>query len=78
MLYKFVYLPDFEAMQRPLQTVCDEHEVKGTILLAEEGINGTIAGTREGIDAVLAHLRADPRPPRRYSRKRSSSAVSSV
>lgn len=60
-LYKFVYLPDFEAMQRPLQDVCDQHEVKGTLLLAEEGINGTIAGTREGVDAVFAHLRADPR-----------------
>jgi UPF0176 protein len=34
--------------------------VKGTLLLAREGINGTIAGPRAGIDAVLAHIRALP------------------
>src|SRR5690606_25211299 len=39
----------------------DSQQVKGTLLLAEEGINGTIAGSREGIDAVLAYLRSDPR-----------------
>jgi UPF0176 protein len=38
-----------------------DHEVRGTLLLAQEGINGTIAGSREGIDAVLNHLRQDPR-----------------
>jgi len=40
---------------------CQSQGVKGTILLAEEGINGTIAGSREAIDAVLSLLRSDPR-----------------
>ena len=38
-----------------------DNDVKGTLLLAKEGINGTIAGTREGVDAVLTWLRNDPR-----------------
>ncbi len=36
------------------------HGVKGSLLLAPEGINGTIAGTRQGIDAALAAIRALP------------------
>lgn len=60
-LYKFVDLPDHADLRAPLRALMDMHKVKGTILLAREGVNGTIAGTRAGIDAVLAHLRADPR-----------------
>jgi UPF0176 protein len=60
-LYKFVDLPDFEVLQAPLQACCEANEVKGTLLLAHEGINGTIAGPEAGIRAVLAFLRADPR-----------------
>lgn len=60
-LYKFVTLPDFAAMQAPLQAFCEAQDVRGTLLLAEEGINGTIAGPEEGVRAVLAHLRSDPR-----------------
>ncbi|PLC54825.1 hypothetical protein CR155_04995 [Pollutimonas nitritireducens] len=60
-LYKFVHLPDFQALQAPLLACCETHEVKGTLLLAEEGINGTIAGTSTGICAVLEFLRDDPR-----------------
>jgi UPF0176 protein len=60
-LYKFVDLPDFEALREPLQACCDAHQVKGTLLLASEGINGTIAGLEPGVRAVLAHLRADLR-----------------
>lgn len=59
-LYRFTALPDFETYQAPLQEVCLESGVMGTILLAPEGINGTIAGSREGIDAVLAHIRTLP------------------
>ena len=55
--YKFVALPDFRKMQKPLLEICRQHGIRGTILLAHEGINGTIAGSRAGIDAVLAHLR---------------------
>jgi UPF0176 protein len=60
-LYKFVDLPDFAHMQAPLQAFCEAHDVRGTLLLATEGINGTIAGPPAGVRAVLAHLRADPR-----------------
>lgn len=59
--YKFVHLPDCAALQKPLLNVCLESKVKGTILLAEEGINATIAGARGGIDRVMSFLRADPR-----------------
>ena len=60
-LYKFVELPDFAALQLPLLACCEAHHVKGTLLLAPEGINGTIAGPEAGVRAVLAYLRADPR-----------------
>mgnify|MGYP001826763598 FL=1 len=60
-LYHFVTLEDFHEIREPLLDVCREAGVKGTLLLAHEGINGTIAGPREGIDRVLAYLRSDPR-----------------
>jgi len=60
-LYHFVILEDFEELRDPLYKVMEDNSVKGTVLLAKEGINGTIAGTREGIDIVLNWLRSDPR-----------------
>lgn len=60
-LYKFVLLDDFQDLQMPLLKVCQSNKVKGTLLLAREGINGTIAGTREGMDAVISYLHTDPR-----------------
>ena len=60
-LYKFAVLPDFAGLQAPLHAVCEANHVKGTVLLASEGINGTIAGPEAGVRAVLAHLRADTR-----------------
>ncbi|APX91561.1 hypothetical protein BWR19_00540 [Halomonas sp. 1513] len=60
-LYKFVTLDDFEALREPLRQTMLAHGVKGTLLLAREGINGTVAGSREAIDALLAWLTADPR-----------------
>lgn len=60
-LYKFVELPDFAALKAPLLECCERNGVKGTLLLASEGINGTIAGSPEGVRAVLAHLRSDSR-----------------
>ena len=59
--YKFVALPDFETIQPKLLEFCQQHDIKGTILLAEEGINGTISGTRAAIDAVFNYLRSDTR-----------------
>ncbi|MGB3619863.1 rhodanese-related sulfurtransferase [Ketobacter sp. MCCC 1A13808] len=60
-LYKFVTLDNFEALRQPLLDVMLANDVKGTLLLAIEGINGTVSGSRAGIDAVLNHLRSDPR-----------------
>ncbi|MFO5528521.1 MAG: rhodanese-related sulfurtransferase [Cuspidothrix sp.] len=60
-LYKFVSLPDYRELQAPLLSFCRLQKIKGTLLLAQEGINGTIAGYRQQIDAVLAFLRADSR-----------------
>ncbi|KAB8330565.1 rhodanese-related sulfurtransferase [Scytonema tolypothrichoides VB-61278] len=60
-LYKFVQLQDFAEKQHPLLSLCQAHNVKGTILLAPEGINGTIAGSRQAIDCVLSFLRSDSR-----------------
>ena len=59
--YKFVELPDFKALRAPLLEHCERLGVKGTILLAAEGINGTISGTHEAVQGVLAYLRRDPR-----------------
>jgi len=60
-LYKFINLPDFEALKTPLMDFCQAQKITGTLLLASEGINGTIAGSRVGINAVLEYLRADAR-----------------
>lgn len=59
--YKFVQLPDFADLREPIFNFCTLQNIRGTILLAEEGINGTIAGSRASIDAVLHDLRQDPR-----------------
>ncbi len=60
-LYKFVALPDFKAMRQPLFDYCEQQGIKGTLLLAHEGINGTVAGPREAIDSLLGYLKRDPR-----------------
>ena len=60
-LYKFVSLPDYETLRDKLYQQMVLNKVKGTLLLAEEGINGTVCGTREGVDALNAWLAADSR-----------------
>jgi UPF0176 protein len=60
-LYKFVTLENFQTLRRPLHDVMEANHVRGTLLLAHEGINGTIAGPRAAIDNVLGWLRSDPR-----------------
>jgi UPF0176 protein len=59
-LYKFVALEDYRELREPLLDTCRDAGVRGTLLLAREGINGTIAGSRDGIDRVLDYLRSDP------------------
>jgi UPF0176 protein len=55
--YQFVALPDFAALRAPLRAVCIQHGLKGSVLLAPEGINGTLAGGPAGIDGLVAELR---------------------
>ncbi|KAF1019083.1 MAG: hypothetical protein GAK30_03327 [Paracidovorax wautersii] len=59
--YRFVALPDAQAIQPRLQAECEAHGVRGVVLLAHEGINGTIAGAPAAVRHILAWLRADPR-----------------
>jgi UPF0176 protein len=59
-LYHFSRFPDPAALKPGLLETCVANGVKGSLLLAPEGINGTIAGPRAGIDAVLAAVRALP------------------
>ena len=60
-LYRFVRLEDFENLRAPLLEFCEARGIRGTLLLAEEGINGTIAGTEQAISEVLAYLKRDNR-----------------
>jgi len=59
--YKFITLSDREALKAALAQRCQALDLKGTILLAPEGVNVFLAGSREAIDAIVAWLRADPR-----------------
>ncbi len=59
-LYQFTRFDDPQALQDPLLAACDGAGIKGTLLLAREGINGTIAGSAQGLETVLAHIRALP------------------
>ncbi len=60
-LYKFTALDDYQALRLPLQQLMDNHHIKGTLLLAKEGINGTVAGPQAGIDALLSWFNSDSR-----------------
>lgn len=60
-LYKFVTLENYSALRQPLLAVMSGNKVRGTLLLAHEGINGTVAGSRQAIDTLLEWLRSDPR-----------------
>jgi UPF0176 protein len=56
--YQFAHLPDYKSMQAPILEFCLKENLRGTILLAEEGINSTLAGSREGVDRLLSYLRS--------------------
>src|SRR5271163_409989 len=55
--YQFSALPDFRELREPLRAVCAGLGLKGSVLLAHEGINGTLAGHAEAITALVAELR---------------------
>ncbi|KMW59005.1 Rhodanese domain protein UPF0176 [Candidatus Rhodobacter oscarellae] len=59
-LYHFTPFEDPDGLRPGLREACDQGGVKGSLLIAREGINGTIAGPRAGVDAALAHIRALP------------------
>lgn len=59
--YRFVALPDYVSLQDPLRDQCLALGVKGSILLAEEGLNATLAGERSALNAFLDYLNSDPR-----------------
>jgi UPF0176 protein len=59
--YHFTDFADFRDWQTPLKDCMLAHGVRGTILLAPEGLNATLAGPGEGVEAVLELLRKDPR-----------------
>nr|WP_105427466.1 rhodanese-related sulfurtransferase [Neorhizobium tomejilense] len=59
-LYHFARFDRYESFREPLQAFCDENGIKGTLLIAREGINGTVAGSDVAISGLLAYLRAQP------------------
>lgn len=55
--YQFAPLPDFRERREPLRALCCDLDLKGSVLLAQEGINGTLAGSREAVDRFVTMLR---------------------
>jgi UPF0176 protein len=60
-LYKFVNILDTESFRKELLAECKNSAIKGTFIIATEGINGTIAGTGENIESVIQFLECDNR-----------------
>ncbi|PHS68534.1 MAG: hypothetical protein COB23_09200 [Methylophaga sp.] len=60
-MYQFVTLDNYQQLKQPLLNFMLDQNIRGTLLLAKEGINGTVAGSRAGIDALLSFLHQDPR-----------------
>jgi UPF0176 protein len=58
--YQFAALPDFRELREPLRAICAELKLRGSVLLAHEGINGTLAGSSEAIAALVEELRQGP------------------
>jgi len=55
--YQFAALPDYRELREPLRAICAGLELKGSVLLADEGINGTLAGSAEAVAALIGELR---------------------
>ena len=55
--YQFAQLPDFRELREPLRAICAGLKLRGSVLLAQEGINGTLAGHAQAIAALVAELR---------------------
>ncbi|MDE2411988.1 MAG: rhodanese-related sulfurtransferase [Sphingomonadales bacterium] len=59
-LYRFARFEDCAGLRAPLERLCRDQQVRGTLLLAPEGINGTIAGSEAAIARVVNHIRSLP------------------
>ena len=59
-MYHFVSLPNYKKLREPLLNFCVSQSIKGTLLLADEGINGTVASSEKAIHAFLDFLKNDP------------------
>ena len=55
--YQFTPLPDFRELREPLRAICAGLGLRGSVLLAHEGINGTLAGSAEAVAAMVEQLR---------------------
>src|ERR1700759_3539388 len=58
--YQFAALPDFRELREPLRAICAGLALKGSVLLAHEGVNGTLAGAADGVAALVDELRQGP------------------
>src|SRR5215471_16899918 len=56
-LYRFCRIEAPEPLRKPLASFCCERGIKGTLLLAREGVNGTVAGSPQAIDELIAELK---------------------
>ena len=59
--YRFADMPDRDELRQPFRDLCQELSLKGTILLAHEGINFFLAGSQTSIDSFIEYLEADAR-----------------
>ena len=60
-LYRFVRLDNYAELRQPLLRVMLDNQIRGTLLLAAEGINGTVAGKEAALERLLDYLRQDNR-----------------
>ena len=60
-LYRFTRLDNYTELQKPLYDFLKSRAIKGTLLLASEGLNGTVSGSRKAIQELLAYLNEDTR-----------------
>ena len=58
--YKFVFIPDYVSMKEPMLQAMKEYDIKGTLILANEGINGSFCGTQESVPSFINHLKNYP------------------
>lgn len=59
-LYQFVRLDNPESLRQPLIDFLEAHDIRGTLILADEGINGTVSGARVDVDALYAWFKQHP------------------